>query len=524
MAYSVEPKDFNIDFKSLEEIETFKQNLTPIKTSNSNGVSLNFSFAHYSSSTLNEIANLATLVSQSGYSPEVRIFGNNLEFKKSDLANILEYEKLLKSKNIRVLITDKENLYSVQETVKAYVRAQKEISRIKEMKLSPFERFLAVYQFVTGIAYKDDDINKGVPRNVISALSSNEIICVGYSKLLKFMCDAVNIPCIRQMSLLENKFNKNKGYHESNVVKIKDEKYGIDGYFYADACWDNVYDAGEKGLKYNHCLIPLADAMHTKYDCKFFHNTKLLYEDVSPEIIYEFFEDEKKLARIIKQFNLTGSLKLGINKQNYEEKRREGIKKLLEKLKQFDISPDIYTQYNLIPTSLSLESLFALCIDFDKNKELIEICLQKLKTGQFAKSSADLEEMKMKTSYGEDKVDVEFENAQKISDIYAVLENFSKEPSDAEERHFAIKFLKKAEIERFVFDEMNRIKNSSDPILIFSYKKALKRILIKSGYFRDRAEKIAQKQIEYSIVRAERKFDDDASNCFRREHKNVFSR
>ena len=138
MAYSVEPKDYNIDFRSLEEIETFKQNLTPIKTSNSNGVSLNFSFPHYSSSTLNEIANLATLVSQSGYKPEVRIFGNNLEFKKSDLVNILEYEKLLKSKNIRVLITDKENLYSVQETVKAYVRAQKEISRIKEMKLSVY--------------------------------------------------------------------------------------------------------------------------------------------------------------------------------------------------------------------------------------------------------------------------------------------------------------------------------------------------------------------------------------------------
>lgn len=523
MAYSIEPKDYNYSFKSFEEMQSLANSLKPRSEKQGKQVGLNFSFAHYSSETLEQIASLAERFAENGYEPEIRVFGNNLEFKKSDLKNIMDYEEKLKGKNVKILVSDRENLYSIKETIKAYVRAKNEIDRIKQMNLSPFERFLAVYQFVTSIAYKDDEINKFVPRNVISALSSNEIICVGYSKLLKFMCDAVDIPCIRQMSLLENKFNKNKGYHESNVVKIKDEKYGIDGYFYADACWDNVYNAREKGLKYNHCLIPFEDIKHTKYDCKFFHNTKLLYEDISPEIVYEFFEDEKKLARIIKQFNLTGTLKLGINKQNYEERRRDGIAKLLEKIKQFDISPDIYEHYNLIPTSLSLESLFALSIDFDKNKELIETCLQKLKTGQFAKSSADLDDLKMKTSYGEDKVDVEFENAQKISDIYAVLENFSNEPIDSEERQFVIKILKKAEIERFVFDEMNKIKKSNDPILISSYKKALKRILIKSGYFRDRAEKIAEKQIEYSIVRAERKFDEGATNCFSVESQKLFS-
>ena len=28
--------------------------------------------------------------------------------------------------------------------------------------------------------------------------------------------------------------------HQTNVVYIKDEKYGIDGYYYADSCWDSI--------------------------------------------------------------------------------------------------------------------------------------------------------------------------------------------------------------------------------------------------------------------------------------------
>lgn len=523
MAYSIEPKDYNYSFKSFEEMQSLANSLKPRSEKQGKQVGLNFSFAHYSSETLEQIASLAERFAENGYEPEIRVFGNNLEFKKSDLKNIMDYEEKLKGKNVKILVSDRENLYSIKETIKAYVRAKNEIDRIKQMNLSPFERFLAVYQFVTSIAYKDDEINKFVPRNVISALSSNEIICVGYSKLLKFMCDAVDVPCIRQMSLLKHKKNRNNGYHESNVVHIKDDKYGIDGYYYADACWDNVYDAKEKNLKYNYCAVPLEDVGYTFYQYKFYHNTKLLYENASPETIYEFFEDEKKLGRIVKQFGLAGNLQLSVNKQNFEQKRAEGTKKLIELFKLFEIAPDVYERAGTIPKALSLESLFALSFEFDKNKGLIETCLKKLKSGEFAKSPDDLNELKMKSSYGEDKVQVEFENSNGISNLYSALEGILNEPSDSVERRYVTETLQKAELERFVLEKMAQARQSSKPILINNYKKALKTILLKSGYSPAIAEQTAEHQIGYSIIRAERKFDEGATNCFSVESQKLFS-
>ncbi len=128
------------------------------------------------------------------------------------------------------------------------------VKDIKESNLSPFEKYISVYNIVK--KYKQYNETPGEvtdekmkSRNIYNILFNDYMVCVGYSEMLKALCNKIDIPCTSidcymNESVLEGKEFDDKAYvgHERNMVYLKDPKYNLDGYYYADACWDNFLD------------------------------------------------------------------------------------------------------------------------------------------------------------------------------------------------------------------------------------------------------------------------------------------
>lgn len=136
-------------------------------------------------------------------------------------------------------------------------------SKFSGEPFSQFEKFLLAYQYVANRVYK----NAGKPRWVPNIMTSDNIVCTGYANLLKYICDNIGIECQCQdlvVNHLKNGEVDKIEDHTNNVVYIKDDKYGIDGLFYCDACWDS----------------PKQGAFAQSYDVAFFNYCCLSVDDI----------------------------------------------------------------------------------------------------------------------------------------------------------------------------------------------------------------------------------------------------
>lgn len=136
-----------------------------------------------------------------------------------------------------------ENGYSVEKAIEASRKINDWVKAIEEKKdgkeeLSTFEKYLCAYKFVTEFQYRTGDSHEC--RDLISVLTGDKIVCVGYARMLKEVCDRLGIPCSLQRVQWKDK-NGEYHYHMNNVVLLRDDKYGIDGIYYADPTWDS-YD------------------------------------------------------------------------------------------------------------------------------------------------------------------------------------------------------------------------------------------------------------------------------------------
>ncbi len=151
-----------------------------------------------------------------------------------------------------------------------------------QVPLSPAEKFVAVYSYAANRIYNEsENFFSEDMRNWVGVLTGNEVICSGYASLLKCLCDRVfdknELICVAHSS---NVFKKSDGEllgaHANNLIFLKDDKYGINGCYYADSCWGSPKN--ENGdTHYEFCLIPLNKIAEDKF-CTFeFQESALLF-------------------------------------------------------------------------------------------------------------------------------------------------------------------------------------------------------------------------------------------------------
>lgn len=180
--------------------------------------------------------------------------------------DIPEYEQLY----IRNEKTYEETLFNMYKSGECIL--DKLVKGIES--LSPFEKYIYVYNITKRYKkYKENEENRCLARNLYNVLENEYMVCVGFSKILVALCDKLNIPCREYSISIDTSYDKKKkkekqfttirSEHDRNIVYLKDEKYGIDGYYVSDATWDNDLD---KDL-YIHMLMTVDEMnSHIRYN------------------------------------------------------------------------------------------------------------------------------------------------------------------------------------------------------------------------------------------------------------------
>lgn len=181
---------------------------------------------------------------------ENKIFAFDISNEKSYINN----EQIEKLSKVRDFLREKGADLQVFESTKCYplesaVIAKKEIENItnkietarlstdNNRKLNNLEKFLWAYLYVANRQYNDGQNSAAVPRDITAILSGGEeVVCVGYAKLLKVICDKLGIESyINYCEVLHNgKMGQYIEEHANNIVIIDSIP------LYCDSCWDAI--------------------------------------------------------------------------------------------------------------------------------------------------------------------------------------------------------------------------------------------------------------------------------------------
>ena len=272
-------------------------------------------------------------------------------FKKYNIIN-------KKPSNINLLINNNRYTYNIEEYQKEEAKLDKLVKPIKESNLSPFEKYIAVYNIAKKYKpYKDTDkldclYQEGRVLKYVLDDDNEYMVCEGYAKLLKVLLDKVNIDAQEVIAYVD--ISKDKDYdetkdndrsgHDRVLVFIDDDKYNIHGYYLSDPTFDNITDYD----LYLNCLMTF-DRKKEAHRNEFLENEDLLLD------FHNFEEFQRKINFYLKR---------KINKNRYKTENEniqyayiELYKSILKLLKDIDYSEYSYLfdKYHKYLTDYSIE-------------------------------------------------------------------------------------------------------------------------------------------------------------------------
>lgn len=276
---------------------------------------------------------------------------NTIEFKidKMDYENIdLDtLEEIYNSTNFNLCYDNYDHVSfdefkGLVESIKYYR------SIINEGNLSPVEKVMYAYDIMKTFSYKESK-NKSESRNLHKIIETGNIVCVGYSEMLKNILTGLdkNIG----IDIIHTSGN-DKGIeynHARNIVRIDDEKYNMHGIYALDSTWDSVKeDSNHKlGENYNaldlyrYFLIPMTNEYKAAFpnesepyivdssNCKFFGYEKLFNESLTKNKLDTYFNiNRPNLEEFIKMLT-----SVRLNEGFTKEDIKEEVNKVIEKNK-----------------------------------------------------------------------------------------------------------------------------------------------------------------------------------------------
>lgn len=494
------------EFRTVDDMRDFYMALNNMQ-GNGEEIALSFNIGHYSQYVCDRIVDVAEKTTRVGFKPHVTVFNNNLEFTVDELYEFIDCEEQLKKGGVELYFDDASNLYTVDETLMAFEKMKKVVNEINAQGTSPFEKLLLIYQYVTGFVYRENEQQKANARELISILNSDDIVCVGYAKLIEYMCDAVGIKCIRGRSDLFDKEDYYVGSHQTNLIYIEDEKYGIKGYFHLDACFDSIKEennAEDMCMNYNFCLIPLIDIEHMPKRFVFYEKAEAFYNHNQAELFYNYFSDPEKVKKLMKYHGVSfasKSAELKMTHREYGEKKQKALDILNRLFNKYNIYNNIYMTFSKVPDILKLESLMALCFDYEKNKDVVEFCMEQL-----------AEHMRVFNAY---EGSVVSKNNYPIGNVYARINGYkTSQATDTEIKAMKVALSRTARLNAY-FDFTTKAREEYSAPDLEDYKIALERVFVAQGASREDARGYATKAIKHTVSRSVKYFDEDAVNCFR---------
>ena len=213
--------------------------------------------------------------------------------------------------NIDLYINNDVYKYQYEEYLEEEKKLDELIEPIKNSNLSPLEKFIAIYNVVKNFKpYKESPDQLEESRYLRYILNNEYMVCVGYAKLLKILCEKVGIKVINLSMEVDISYDEDKsmttipveyGGHARCMVSIDDDKYGVHGLYITDPTWDN--ELSENRL--NHALMTAGKITTGKRMIFYNMNEPIMdintFEDFNMEVNYllrRYVEDIKQTNKI----------------------------------------------------------------------------------------------------------------------------------------------------------------------------------------------------------------------------------
>ncbi|MDE6832782.1 MAG: hypothetical protein K2J39_00825 [Ruminococcus sp.] len=170
--------------------------------------------------------------------------------------------------------------YESIDDIKEYrIKLDDAVKNMPYQAESRYGQLKNIHDYICGFTYYD--LNATFNSSVIGAIVEPGVVCEGYAKSFKLMCDSLDIPCV---VVLGNFDDESRTAHMWNYVQMDD------GLWYAvDVTWDDLND-DENGniLKYDYFLKGSAN-FNKNHTPRGDHNyTNVVYPEISDtDYIYE---------------------------------------------------------------------------------------------------------------------------------------------------------------------------------------------------------------------------------------------
>lgn len=175
---------------------------------------------------------------------KINIIRVNLENKNYD--NIYLLKELENEYNFGIKYSNNSSLSTI--TLNEFVSMRETLNYYKELiqssNLSPVEQIAYAYDLIKSFKYNEveEENDKSNSREIHSIIRDGKIVCVGYSVFLAQLLNELGIESYAVSATVPVKNEQgeiNNFGHQRNIVNVKDDKYGIDGYYAFDATWDS---------------------------------------------------------------------------------------------------------------------------------------------------------------------------------------------------------------------------------------------------------------------------------------------
>ncbi len=177
-----------------------------------------------------------------------------------------------------VFFSSLNSLLSIDDMLAKEQKLDDLIKNIKDSSMSPYEKFIAIYYFVIHFKqYKEESIASLESRSIYAILDNDYIVCTGFVVLLIELLKKVGINA-KQIGVVMHNLP-----HARCLVKLEDDKYNINGFFFCDPTKDEHYLRGKPFFK-------LAKNMNLSIDE---HSKDIQIDDLIADGLFVSMSDEE---------------------------------------------------------------------------------------------------------------------------------------------------------------------------------------------------------------------------------------
>ena len=136
-------------------------------------------------------------------------------------------------------LTEKDKSFKVSynHVIKANQKLKPLVEKIKNSSFSNLEKLFIIHDYVTDFIYEENDDDPFASRSYAEMVLLGKGVCVAYADLFERLVRLVfkdNPDIYAEMFSVVISY----GGHAVDVVKLKDDKYGVSGYYYVDCTFD----------------------------------------------------------------------------------------------------------------------------------------------------------------------------------------------------------------------------------------------------------------------------------------------